>query len=70
VDWAAATALLTDGAEGAEGPSPADRKIAFFDELLDQWELAAKAEDEDVYMPADWEDEALAFVTEWISTPT
>ena len=36
------------------------------DELLDAWEEAVTKEGEALYIPREWEDEALAFVAEFM----
>jgi hypothetical protein len=40
--------------------------IGLLDELLDAWEEAVTKEGEDLYVPQAWEDEALAFVAEYM----
>jgi hypothetical protein len=43
-----------------------DYSINYLSDLLDAWEEAVTKEGEDLYVPQAWEDEALAFVDEWM----
>ena len=65
---AAATATAptaTTAALAATYTTEGESLISFLDELLDQWEEAvAKETPEALYIPQDWEDDALAFVAE------
>ena len=62
--YAANAAAAAANAAYAANAAIAANLIALLDGLLDQWELAAKAEDEDLYRAEEWEDAALAFVSE------
>jgi hypothetical protein len=41
--------------------------VQWLDQLLDAWEEAITKEGEDLYVPREWEDEALAFVDEYMT---
>ena len=41
--------------------------LTFLDALLDAWEESVTKEGEDLYVPRSWEDDALAFVSEYMS---
>jgi len=57
-------ATASYAASAAYAAARDDALVNFLDELLDQWELAAKAEDLDLYVSQEWEEEALTFVSE------
>ena len=63
-----AAAYVDDAADACAAASYADAAaqtpIAFLTALLDAWEEAVTKEGEDLYIPREWEDEALAFVAE------
>ena len=58
----AAAAHAAASAEAEAGGSP----INVLDALLDAWEEAVTKEGEDLYIPREWEDDALAFVAEFM----
>ena len=58
-----AAASAADAANAANDMYP----LAFLDALLDAWEEAVTKEGEDLYVPLQWEDDALAFVSEYMS---
>jgi hypothetical protein len=65
---AASAAPGAPGAHAAAASAAAFDAVAFLDELLDAWEEAVTKEGEDLYVPREWEDDALAFVDDWMAS--
>lgn len=63
---ARAAARAANSAACAAAACDAETRLAFLDGLLDAWEEAVTKEGEDLYVPREWEDEALAFVDEFM----
>jgi hypothetical protein len=69
-DAAATTAYAYNAVSASQVTQAADANfdpVQWLDQLLDAWEEAITKEGEDLYVPREWEDEALAFVDEYMT---
>ena len=64
--YAASAASYAAYAASCAATCASGTPIGFLDALLDAWEEAVTKEGEDLYIPREWEDEALAFVSEYM----
>jgi hypothetical protein len=65
--YAAATTTTAAYAANATAGGGDYDPLTFLDALLDAWEEAVTKEGEDLYVPRAWEDDALAFVSEYMT---